>query len=256
MKSLILSACLLLSSAFGAEACPPFARIIDERENVINLLGPVDNRGCLIIIHFDKNGKEISRRFSNEGLKSIRGLEVKLKGKSVVQTNGWLYPIYGVVDKAGKFIVEPKYYGMRLNNDGTIDASLVNANNLEQRELLLVSYMVNFKEKNPSQADDKISVPNNIEEAELILKQMFTERFKEQFKHTAEIDLASNIDSICPFFIDIWKLKSNENLRLIEDGKTHKLCDHRAIIIACFNRFWKNLQAQKQISNAETRCEQ
>lgn len=255
MKRLILSVCLLLSSALSVEACPPFARLIDERENVINLLGPVDNRGCLIIIHFDKNGKEISRRFSNEGLKNIRGLDVKLRDKSVVQTKGWLYPVYGVVDKSGKFIVEPKYYGMRLNNDGTIDASLVNANNLEQRELLLVSYMVNFKEKNPPQADDKIPVPNNIEEAEFILNQMFTERFKEQFKHTAEADLASNIDSICPFFIEIWKLKSNENLQLIEDGKAHKLSDNKAIIVACFNRFWTNLQAQKQISKAEAKCE-
>ncbi|MCW5821191.1 MAG: WG repeat-containing protein [Cyanobacteria bacterium TGS_CYA1] len=125
MKKLILALALSLSSVVSVEACPPLSTYIAEREKLVNLLGPIDERGDYIVFEFDRNGNEISKTFTNNCWKDrkipeLEGnqLQVFQPEKKKIQVccccgekhlKTVTLPLHGYRNSAGKIVIKPVF---------------------------------------------------------------------------------------------------------------------------------------------------
>lgn len=264
----------------GKKITEDFLNIQDYSQN----LAAVNNiQGWFFV---DKNGKQaFSQAFDNvesfsEGLAQVRFGEksffIDTTGKKVFECkdykyydfkNGlsvidlWRYyhskpSEYGLVDKAGTVVVKPQYSRIYQFDDGRIFAEKRNNDSIFEKCLLLGMYLIKFRsEKHGYEVDWKYPAPGSVRQALVDLNDIFDDNFKSRFRSLSKEEMNAALANFHQFFGYEWKLTSGQNKSLISEFKSRGITEPDQMVANIFQRYWTQLQSQKQISTVKTECD-
>lgn len=220
----------------------PFARSFEHVAKFSDgLAGVHTSRGSAFI---NKKGEYVIQPQSNHILNFKNG-----KAKIGVQRSSYLMPYdydWGVIDKTGKIIVEPRFDLLRIRNDGTSQARLTNYDSPEERSRYFDAlFMTGVRLTRPPEA---YAAPQNMIEATSSLDQLFTEKLKIKMKSVKRSEIKYFYDNLWVFFKVWWHLDKDEPFT--RQFNAEGVVDTRAMVDKIFDAYWVKLQNSDKLSHS------